>query len=138
MDDGETAALHPGMTGEYSIVVGPEQTAAGAGNDPEITVLSTPHLLLTVEAACYAAAKPALGPRQRLVGVAVQLTHLAPTPVGERVTARARLQEVDGPRLVFAVTVDDEHERVGEARMEQFVIELPRFQRRVARKRRGG
>lgn len=126
----------PGLVGEYHLVVGPGETAAAAGNDPDITVLSTPHLLMLAEAACHSAVRPALGPEQRVVGVAVTLKHLAPTPVGERVTARATLVAVDGPRLTFDVTVDDEHERVGEARMETFIIDLPRFRARLERKRR--
>ena len=129
------ATLQPGLAGEANLVVGPAETAAGMGNDPEIDVLATPSLLLLVEAACYAAVKPALAAGQRLVGAAVQLRHLAPTPLGERVTARATLIEVDGPRLIFEVVVDDEHERVGEARMEQYAIDLARFRRRLARKR---
>ena len=131
-------ALRPRLTGEFSLVVGPEQTAASVGNDAELTVLSTPHLLNLVEAACYGAVKPALPPEQRVVGVAVTLKHLAPTPLGERVTARATLVEVDGARLRFDVTVDDEHERVGEARMESYAVDLARFQGRLARKRGQG
>lgn len=131
---GATPRLRPGLTGEWSLVVGPDQTAASAGNDPELVVLSTPHLLNMIEAAVYAAVRPALSPGQRIVGAAVTLRHLAPTPVGERVTARARLVEVDGARLVSEVTVDDEHERVGEARMESYAIDLARFHGRLARK----
>ncbi len=130
--------LRPGLTGEFSLVVGSEQTAASVGNDAELTVLSTPHLLGLVEAACYTAVKPALPPEQRVVGVAVTLEHLAPTPVGERVTARATLTEVDGARLRFDVTVDDEHERVGKARMESYAVDLARFQGRLARKQGQG
>lgn len=133
-DERGAARLAPGLVGEHSIVVGPAETAAGVGNDPDVTVLSTPHLLMVVEGACYAAAKPALGEGQRLVGAAVTLRHLAPTPVGERVTARAALVAVDGARLVFEVTVEDEHERVGEARMESYAIDLARFRRRLDKK----
>ena len=131
-------ALRPGLAGEASLVVSPAETAAEMGNDPELDVLATPSLLLLVEAACYAAVEPALAAGQRLVGAAVHLKHLAPTPVGERVTARATLVAVDGAKLGFEVVVDDEHERVGEARMEQYAIDLARFRRRLARKRGPG
>ena len=136
--DGEQAGpppRRPGLAGEASLVVGPAETAAAMGNDPEIDVLATPALLLLVEAACYAAVEPVLAAGQRLIGSAVQLRHLAPTPVGERVTARATLVEVDGAKLSFEVVVDDEHERVGEARMEQYAIDLARFGRRLESKR---
>lgn len=136
MSERETRVA-PGLTGESSIVVSYAETAAGVGNDPELTVLSTPHLLLLVEMACYAAVRSALGPDQRIVGNAVTLKHLAPTPIGERVTARATLLAVDGARLVFDVTIDDARERVGEARMESFAVDLARFQRRLARKMAG-
>ena len=137
MAEGSPAApaLRPGLTGEASVVVTPAETPAGLGGDPEMAVFSTPHLLLLVETACYAAARRALGAGQRLVGAAVQLRHLAPTPVGERVTARATLVAVDGPKLLFDVVVDDEHERVGEARMESYAIALARFEQRLRAKR---
>lgn len=126
--------LRPGRTGEASLVVSPAETAAERGNDPELTVLSTPNLLLLIESACYHAVKPALDSGQRLVGAAVRLRHLAPTPLGERVTARVTLVEVDGARLVFDAVVDDEHQRVGEARMESYAIDLERFLRRLNRR----
>lgn len=132
----ETGAprLTPGLSGEQCIVVSSVETAAAAGNDADLTVLSTPHLLMLIEAACHKAVRPLLAEGQRVVGVAVTLKHLAATPIGERVTARATLTEVDGPRLIFDVVADDEHERVGEARMECFTIDLARFCKRLERK----
>ncbi|HEX5505209.1 MAG TPA: hotdog domain-containing protein [Thermomicrobiales bacterium] len=131
---GAAPALRPGLTGEYSLVVGPAETAAGVGNDAALTVLSTPHLLLALEMACHAAVRPALATGQGVVGAAMTVKHLAPTPTGERVTARATLREVDGARLVFDAVAEDEHERIGEARLETYVIDLARFARRIARK----
>lgn len=131
-------ALQPGLTGEYSLTVGTAETAARAGNDAALTVLSTPHLLLVLEMACHAAVRPALAAGQGVVGSAMTVRHLAPTPLGERVTARATLREVDGARLVFDAVADDEHERIGEGRLETYVIDLARFARRIARKAEGG
>jgi fluoroacetyl-CoA thioesterase len=133
---GDVARFVPGLRAEETIVVTVEQTAAHAGNDPDVLVFSTPHMLILIEHACGLAIKPALTPDERLVGAAVTMRHLGATPVGERVTAHATLIEVEDNRIVFNVTVSNEHEPIGDARMEFRVIDLPRFQRGLARARR--
>jgi predicted thioesterase len=51
-----------------------------------------------------------------------------------RVTLRSELVEVDKRRLRFHVEAFDEVERIAEAEHERFIIDLDRFERRVAEK----
>ncbi len=61
----------------------------------------------------------------------VDVRHLAPTPVGGRVTASARLVSVEGRRLTFKVEAHDELEKVAEGTHVRAIVDLDRFQRRV-------
>jgi predicted thioesterase len=61
------------------------------------------------------------------VGTHLDVKHMAATPVGMTVTAKAELQEIDGRRLVFRVEAFDEREKVGEGSHERYIINLPKF-----------
>src|SRR6266403_5329186 len=69
------------------------------------------------------------------VGTMVEMKHLAPTPVGMTVRARATLLETDGRRYLFAVEAWDDKEKVAEGRHERFVIpSLAKFLERAMQK----
>lgn len=67
-------------------------------------------------------------------GARIAVEHLAPTPAGIRVEARAELLAVDGRRLTFAVEAHDERELVGRGSHERVAIDLGRFRQRLAAK----
>jgi fluoroacetyl-CoA thioesterase len=53
--------------------------------------------------------------------------HLAATPVGMQVRARAELTAVEGRKLVFKIQAWDDVELIGEAEHERFVVDEARF-----------
>jgi fluoroacetyl-CoA thioesterase len=65
----------------------------------------------------------------------LNVRHLAATPVGMAVTARATLKEIDGRRLVFDVEAWDAVERIGEGTHERFIVTRARFEERVRGKK---
>jgi predicted thioesterase len=67
------------------------------------------------------------------IGYRVDVTHLAPAPVGSTVTVTARLQAVEGTRVVCAVEARTRHGRVGEGTITQVILPLATLQRRFAR-----
>jgi len=121
MDD-----LAPGLTGESEMTVTEVDTAARWGSGL-VPVLGTPALVSLMEGAAVKALAGHLTTGQTSVGGRIDLRHLAPTPVGMHVQARAELLEVEGRRLVFRVEAWDEVERIGEATHERFVIDQERF-----------
>ncbi|HID89691.1 MAG TPA: thioesterase [Anaerolineae bacterium] len=127
--------LEPGWIGEAEWEVTEEVTAARWGSGL-VPVLGTPALVALMEQAAVTALEGHLPPGKTSVGVRIDVRHLAATPVGMRVRARARLAEVDGRRLVFSVEAWDEVEKVGEAIHERVVVDRERFLRRVEEKRR--
>ena len=68
------------------------------------------------------------------MGVAIQVKHLAPTPLGAQVSIQAQITAIDGHLIQFAAQVSDETELIGEAEHTRAVIDEARFLKRVASK----
>ncbi len=126
--------LQLGRTAERSIVVGEEHTAVRWGSGG-VRVLSTPHMIALMEGAAVDAVEPSLPPGQQSVGTAVQIEHLAPTPVGGHVTARATLVTIDGRRLLFDVTAEDGAGPIGRGTHERVIVDVDRFMARAIARR---
>jgi fluoroacetyl-CoA thioesterase len=75
-----------------------------------------------------------LEPGQTTVGGHIDVQHLAATPIGSRVRARAELTSVEGRKLTFAIQAWDEHELIGEAVHDRYVIDAKRFLSRLQEK----
>lgn len=103
-----------------------------------VRVLATPFLIGLLEDAAGAVLKPHLPPGAATVGTLVEMRHLAATPVGMQVRAKATLLETDGRRYLFAVEAWDEREKIAEGRHERFVVaDLEKFLARAMKKSDG-
>jgi predicted thioesterase len=127
--------LKPGMTIELIRRVTDEVTAHRMGNQG-FHVLATPVIVAWFEEAARMLAAANIEAGQGTVGSLVSVRHLAPTPVGMTVRVKATLAEMDGRRLVFDLEAHDEQEKIAEGRNERMVVDLARFQEKVARKHR--
>jgi fluoroacetyl-CoA thioesterase len=126
--------LEPGATAEVSLVVTPEHTANAMGNRG-IRVLATPYLISLLENAAAAVLRSEIPPGGASVGTMVEMRHLAATPAGMTVRARATLLEADGKRFLFAVEAWDDKDKVAEGRHERAVIaDRDKFLERVMKK----
>jgi fluoroacetyl-CoA thioesterase len=125
--------LQPGLTGTASVTVTADLTAAALGSG-SVDVYSTPSLIALLEAAAINALAGRLPDGQTSVGTALNIKHLAATPVGMSVQATATLREVDGRRLVFGVSASDEAELISEGTHERFIVNRDRFEERVRNK----
>ncbi len=126
--------LEPGQAATVEDVVTRGLTADALGN-PGVTVFATPFVINLLEHAAHAVMVPHLAPGAASVGTAVDVRHLAATPPGMRVRARAILKETDGQRCLFEVEAWDEVEKIAEGRHERFMVtDLARFLERTAAK----
>ena len=123
-------ALAVGLSQELTIVVTPERTAKHLETG-SASVLSTPSMVWLIEHDAQTLAQKHLPDGQTTVGAEVSVRHLAPTPVGMRVTARVRIEELDGRRIVFSAEVFDEKEKVGEGRHVRVIVDHARFMEKV-------
>ncbi len=127
--------LVTGLSGESQTVVTKANTARHLGSGG-VEVFATPEMVRLMERAGVAAVDHLLPEGQRTVGVHLDVKHLAATPPGMTVTARAELVAVEGRRLTFRVEAFDEVEKVGEGTHRRYVIDVARFQQRVEEKRK--
>jgi fluoroacetyl-CoA thioesterase len=120
-----------GLTGRHEVVVTRELTV-GAHLDGMPLVFGTPMMILAMEMAAGAAVAPHLPAGWATVGSEVNVRHLAPTPMGRTVVATARVVEVSGRSLMFAVEAHDGTRKVGEGTHRRGAVNLESFARRIA------
>ncbi len=125
--------LHPGATGHATLTVGEEHTAPHVGSGV-IRVLATPVLVNLMEAAALACAESALPPGQQSLGIALNIRHIAATPVGMQVRAQAKLEAVEGRTLTFSLVAHDESDLIGDGTHQRVVVNIGRFDERLAKK----
>lgn len=118
--------LKTGITGEARCLVTPETTAANLGSGA-LEVFATPAMIALIEKAAWQSVQPMLEEGCGTVGTALRVRHLAATPVGMEVTAKAELCEIDGRRLVFKVEVRDAKGMVGDGEHERFIVKNDSF-----------
>jgi fluoroacetyl-CoA thioesterase len=123
----------PGLTGTAEIIVGPEHTAPFVGSG-RIAVLATPVMINVVEAAALAAVEHLLPAGHQSLGIRLDISHTAATPIGLRVVATAEVTRVEGRTISFRVTARDEFEPIGGGSHERVVVSVARFDERVQRK----
>lgn len=125
-----------GLIGTAELVVGPEHTAAFVGSG-RIAVLATPVMINVIEAAALNAVEHLLPGGHQSLGIHLDVSHVAATPVGLRVTATAEVVRVEGRTVTFRVEARDEFELIGGGSHQRMVVSVARFDERVQRKVRG-
>jgi fluoroacetyl-CoA thioesterase len=125
----------PGLTGTAELVVGPEHTAPFVGSG-RIAVLATPVMINLIEAAALAAVEHLLPAGHQSLGIQLDISHTAATPMGLRVIATAEVSRVEGRTISFRVTARDEFETIGGGTHRRVVVSVARFDERVQRKLR--
>jgi fluoroacetyl-CoA thioesterase len=118
--------VEPGLSATVDMVVDIADTALAIGSG-DVEVLATPRVVALAEEATVTAVRDAFHNGTTTVGYRVQLDHLAPTAVGEKVRAEAVLESVEGRRLTFRVSVTDDRGLVAAGRVTRVVVERARF-----------
>lgn len=136
-------SLAPGIEHELRFVVPATKTVPHLYPEaPEFAampeVFATGFMVGLVEWACIRAIAPHLDDDELSLGTHVDLSHDAATPPGLEVTARVRLEELDGRRLTFAAEAHDGHGRICAGRHQRFVVDRARFEAGLAKKASGG
>jgi predicted thioesterase len=116
----------PGLAASVTIVVTDADTALGMRSG-DVPVLATPRVVCMAEEAAVVAIEGHLGPDETSVGMRVQLDHLQPSAVGAEVRAEATLEKVEGRRLIFTVSVNDERGLVAAGKVTRVIVDRERF-----------
>jgi len=122
-----------GMITKRTFVVEEEDSAGHVGSG-SLRVLATPSMIAFMERTARIFMDEHLQEDQTSVGVHVDVSHLAATPVGMKVYVTCEVLEVNGRRVDFRVEIHDEVEKVSEGRHQRYVIDKERFLKRLEAK----
>lgn len=125
--------LKPGLVGKAELIVGEEHTAKSVGSGM-IGVLATPVMINLIEVAALQAIEAHLPDGYQSLGTYLEVSHVAATPVGMRVSATAELVKVEGRLLEFTVRAIDEVEEIGAGTHRRIFVNVDKFVSRVVRK----
>lgn len=92
------------------------------------SVLSTPAMIGLMEGTCVEFLTPYMEDGEQTVGFHVDVRHVAPTVIGQKVTVRVTLQEIKEARFRFAVeAVNEQGVKIGEGTHRRAVIKPKQF-----------
>ncbi len=94
-------------------------------------VYGTPMMIYLMEEASAKTVQEFLPKGWVSVGVVVNIKHLAATPVGFTVTAKAEVVEVTDKTIVFTVEAHDGVDKIGEGTHVRVPVELTRFEQGI-------
>ena len=123
-----------GTKGTFTLHVLPEHLANRFKDAMLPQVLATPVMILIMENAALNAIRSFLDLGESAIGTAIDVRHLAATPVGHDVCAEAEVIKVEGKRIEFRVSASDEIEEIGNGTHQRTVINLRSFNERLANK----
>ena len=125
--------MQTGIKGRLELTVTKDKCAGALGSG-ELDVFATPAMIALMEETCWRSVVDELQPGEGTVGTALDVRHLAATPIGLWVRCETELTLVDRRRLVFDVKVYDPFGLVGEGTHERFVIQYEKFMKRANEK----
>ena len=113
-----------GTSDEMTIATTPEM---GVPHLP-VPMYSTPAMVGHFEGLCLNLLQRHLDAGETSVGYRVDVRHMAPTPIGMKVTVKGKVKEVDGRKVVFEVEASNQAGvKIGEGIHERRVVDMSRF-----------
>lgn len=126
-------SLQLGLKGVSKTIVSEKNTAVALGSGG-IEVFATPAMIALMENAALTSVQKFLPDGSSTVGINIQSSHIAATPVGMEVVAKSELIEIDGKKLTFKVEAFDEVDKIGEGIHQRFIIDVEKFMSKNAQK----
>ncbi len=119
-----------GIKGICELVVTEEISAKKMGSGT-LDVLATPAMIALMEKTAWTSVQDELDEGCGTVGISMNITHDAPTPLGMKVRCESELTAIDGRKLTFKVEAFDEKGSIGKGTHERFVINSEKFQKKA-------
>lgn len=129
-----------GATASADLVVKQNDLASAlplTPSDAFPAVFATARMVALMEIASARVLQPCLATGELSVGVTVEVTHSAPTPPGDTVTAVARFLGRDGKLFEFEVVASDSGGEIGRARHKRAIVNAERLQANANRRASG-
>jgi len=133
------ATLTPGLRHRVTYTVAERTTVPHTYPESPIIasmpkVFATGFMIMLMERACTELLGGHLDAGEGSVGVHVDVSHSAATPVGVTVTVDAECTQIVDRRIAFNVKAHDGADLIGEGRHERFVVNWDKFNARLAAK----
>ncbi|MBQ3335916.1 MAG: thioesterase family protein [Selenomonadaceae bacterium] len=122
-----------GMTNAAEEFVTEKNMAVALGSG-SLKVFATPALIRLIESAAAELVEKNLPRELTSVGIALNVRHTAPTPLGMKVRAEVKIISVDGRKIIFEVTASDARGEIGRGTHERFIVYREKFQRKADEK----
>ena len=127
--------LAVGRTVDVEWVAGPQHSAENFGN-PGVPVFATPAVVWLLDSLAHQVILPTLQQDQGTLGTKINIEHLAATPMGMKVRARAEVIQIDGKRVLVKVEAHDESEMIARGTIERYITgSISRFLERTYAKK---
>jgi len=120
-----------GAMGSFNLLVQPDHLANQVKDAALPPVLATPVMIMVMENAALNAIRAYLDSGESAVGTAVNVRHLAATPVGRLVSGEAEVTKVDGRQIEFRVRASEGAKEIGIGSHSRVVIDVVKFVRRL-------
>jgi predicted thioesterase len=128
--------LRVGRTLDVEWTAGPQHSAENFGN-PGVPVFATPAVVWLLDSLAHQVIVPTLEENQGTLGTKINIDHLAATPMGMKVRARAEVAQIDGKRVLVKVEAHDEVEVIARGTIERYITgSIPRFLERTYAKKK--
>lgn len=128
--------MEAGITFSIETTVTPDKSASSMRSGT-LDVFATPAMIALIEETAWKSVAPQLEQGQATVGTALNINHLAPTPLGMKVRCETNLTAIDGRKLTFEAHVYDESGLIGNGTHERFIINAEKFQSKANAKLTG-
>lgn len=117
--------LNP-MTYTSTIIVEDKHLACTVGSG-DLPVLATPMMVALMENAAMLCVQSELAEGESTVGSQISVSHIKPTALGKKVSAKATLLSREGRKLTFHVEAHDEEGLIGEGNHVRYIINKEKF-----------
>ncbi len=123
--------LKEGITKSMEITVAEHMTAASMSSGA-LEVFATPMMISYMETVSFNCAQEQLEEGFTTVGVAVNITHDAATPIGRKVRFDCKLEHIDRRKLTFSViATSDNGTVIGKGMHDRFIVETEKFMNKM-------
>ncbi len=115
-------------------LVSEEMLASSVGSGI-VDVYATPMMIALMENTAATLLSSFLEEGETSVGIRMDTTHDAATPLGMKVWAQAEIIAVDRKKVTFHIVAKDEKDVIGTATHERFIVNKDAFEAKAANKR---
>ncbi len=126
------SSLTPGVSRTARIVIDPERTISFMGEEGR--VYATPWFVRDIEYNCRDLILEHTDPGEDSVGIGINITHTAATPLGMTVEITMTVRAVEGRKVTLDVSAKDEIEAIGKGEHDRFIVDVAKTLERVKAK----